>query len=513
MASSTAKSQPKVPESRVPKQYRAPLSLLVAAICVVVLVYLASYSSYIGVYFKILYVFLALGISGLVITYIYGAIGSYGLFLLKTEKGIGYIDYLSKKYEKPWKAIVDWGFVMSFGILTPFIFKKYVSRKMLALGLLSIIAFQFLISLYLPAASSLISVPQVSAASSSYTASAPGATSGITLFGELQLSYLGILFMILSLIGGFALFLISELALIAGIIIHGIGVFAVATVTSPTSAAASTSSLPGPAGVPVIAIAFLNPSIIIPLVLALALLITLHEFSHGVIARQNKIKVKSIGAIFFGIMPLGAFVEPDEKAISKLPVKAQDKISIAGISFNLFLTLIFLALFVVMIYVVLPPLTTTAVYIEGVYPGSPAQNVLSPGEIVTSWNGHQIQNISDLKAAAASDLPYSNVTVSTKSGTYSITANATGKIGVLLSEETTLSNSGIEGTIANFLYEFFGLSFLLNFYVAIFNLLPIPMLDGWRIFKLKLGKNSMKVIAILVILMIVMLLIPWIWSV
>ena len=506
VASPTAKKQQKrheSPEPRIPRAYRAPASILIAALCIAILVYLTGYSPYIGVYLKILLVIVVLALTGVSIAYVLKAAGLYGFFILKTDNGINYIDHLSRKYEKPWKAIVDWGFVLSFGLLTPFIFKNYTSKKMFAFGIISIILMQILVLPYLSVAYGLINIPQLSSGASAYAP--PPTSSGI--------DWLGVLFTALSVIGGFALFIISELAFIAGVIIHGIALFALASATSPTSAAASVSALPGPAGVPVIAVAFFRPSIIIPLVLALALLVTLHEFSHGIIARQNKIKIKSIGTFLFGIIPLGAFVEPVEKDISKLPVKSQDKISIAGISMNFFLTIVFFLLMLLMLYVVLPPLFTNAVYIEGIVPGSPSQNVLAPGAIVNSWNGHAIKNITDLESAAASDLPHSIVTVSTSNGTYSLTANATGKIGVYLGEESVPASNSIVSALANFFYEFFGLSFLLNFYVAIFNVLPIPLFDGWRIYKLKLGARGMKIVTIVALAILILLFVPWIWSV
>jgi len=50
--------------------------------------------------------------------------------------------------------------------------------------------------------------------------------------------------------------------------------------------------------------------------LALFIVVVIHEFSHGVIARANKVKVKSSGFVMFGPLP-GAFVEPDEKQMQK----------------------------------------------------------------------------------------------------------------------------------------------------------------------------------------------------
>src|SRR3989338_6548859 len=44
-----------------------------------------------------------------------------------------------------------------------------------------------------------------------------------------------------------------------------------------------------------------------------------HEFMHGVIARAQKIKLKSVGLLLFTIFP-GAFVEPEDKQVNRAPL-------------------------------------------------------------------------------------------------------------------------------------------------------------------------------------------------
>lgn len=51
-------------------------------------------------------------------------------------------------------------------------------------------------------------------------------------------------------------------------------------------------------------------------IIAFFVIIVIHEFCHGVVARANNIKVKSSGFVMFGPIP-GAFVEPDEKEMDK----------------------------------------------------------------------------------------------------------------------------------------------------------------------------------------------------
>ena len=53
-------------------------------------------------------------------------------------------------------------------------------------------------------------------------------------------------------------------------------------------------------------------------VFGLAVAIVLHEFCHGILARAVDVKVRSVGAIFL-VVPIGAFVEPDEDEMRRLP--------------------------------------------------------------------------------------------------------------------------------------------------------------------------------------------------
>ena len=51
--------------------------------------------------------------------------------------------------------------------------------------------------------------------------------------------------------------------------------------------------------------------------LALIIILIIHEFSHGILTRIIKIKVKSFGLLLLGYFPIGAFTEPDEKKQKK----------------------------------------------------------------------------------------------------------------------------------------------------------------------------------------------------
>ena len=67
---------------------------------------------------------------------------------------------------------------------------------------------------------------------------------------------------------------------------------------------------------------------------ALIFSVVIHEVFHGIVARKHGIKVKSVGALFF-IIPIGAFVEPDEDEMVKADPVVRRRIVAAGPGINI----------------------------------------------------------------------------------------------------------------------------------------------------------------------------------
>lgn len=83
-----------------------------------------------------------------------------------------------------------------------------------------------------------------------------------------------------------------------------------------------------------LAIPGLNP--MLPLVygvIGLVVAMAVHELAHGIQTRANGMKVKSSG-LLYAVVPVGAFVEPDEEDVSKGSRKARMNLYAAGIATN-----------------------------------------------------------------------------------------------------------------------------------------------------------------------------------
>ena len=113
-----------------------------------------------------------------------------------------------------------------------------------------------------------------------------------------------------------------------------------------------------------LAIPGLNPMLpIVYGIIGLVVAMVFHELAHGIQSRANDIKVNSSG-ILYGVVPLGAFVEPDEEETEKASRKARMHVYAAGITTN---TIIALFCFAIMFFAMTSGLTsdhsdTPAVY-------------------------------------------------------------------------------------------------------------------------------------------------------
>lgn len=182
---------------------------------------------------------------------------------------------------------------------------------------------------------------------------------------------------------GIALAAVAMVVIVALLILDAIVASSV-----PASAAPSPQEALGLPGI--------NP--IIPLgygIVALVIGVVLHELMHGVIARSQKIGVKSLGVLWF-VVPVGAFVEQDDAEMMAAPRRHRDRVAAAGVLANFALTVVF--------FLLLASLVSTSVQanaqgvgVLAVVSGYPAENAsLAPGDIITSLNGTPTATPGDL---------------------------------------------------------------------------------------------------------------------
>lgn len=135
-------------------------------------------------------------------------------------------------------------------------------------------------------------------------------------------------------------------------------------------------------------------------IIGIVVAVVVHEGTHGVIARRLKLAVKSTGVLFLLIVPIGAFVEIDEKAILKARFRDSGRIMAGGPGSNVIVALAALAILLVIVGGLVPA-QFNGVQVQSIVPGSPAdtlhnQNHLVAGDVIVAVNGTSVNSIQNL---------------------------------------------------------------------------------------------------------------------
>lgn len=144
-------------------------------------------------------------------------------------------------------------------------------------------------------------------------------------------------------------------------------------------------------------------------ILGLLIAILVHEVAHGIMTRLGEMKIQSLGLVFL-VFPVGAFVEPDEKALQAATRRKRSKVFAAGPASNIILAMLMLALFSGMMMSSVEPTRDGALAL-GIVQDSPLDKAgVEPSSLIVSVGGAHIRNADDFDARSSS-APGSNVTV------------------------------------------------------------------------------------------------------
>ena len=145
---------------------------------------------------------------------------------------------------------------------------------------------------------------------------------------------------------------------------------------------------------------FLPLSVAPEIVAGLAGAMVIHEGAHGLLCRVEDIDIESMGLVFFALLPVGAFVEPDEEATQEASRGARARMFAAGVTANTVLTIVVFAL---LFGPVVGAISPAAGYAVGeVNPGSPAAAAdLSQGDRVVEVAGTPIETSGEFESAIA----------------------------------------------------------------------------------------------------------------
>ncbi|AMD16635.1 membrane-associated Zn-dependent protease [Methanobrevibacter sp. YE315] len=227
--------------------------------------------------------------------------------------------------------------------------------------------------------------------------------------------------------------------------------------------------------------------------IALATVLVVHEFSHGVQCVGEKVPIKSIGLLLFAILP-GAFVEPDEDELKKASKISRLRVYGAGSMANMTLALIAILIVMGAAYGIPHFFAEDGIEISHIVGDSPSDGVLKEGMVVESIDGHVINDSQTYLNFVGSFKPGDNITVGTDQGDYSVVLGknpnneSIGFFGIQAGKHFKLADNSL-GPLPWALFtiiDIFQWIFTLNLGIGLFNLLPIKPLDGGHMLEILL---------------------------
>jgi membrane-associated protease RseP (regulator of RpoE activity) len=244
--------------------------------------------------------------------------------------------------------------------------------------------------------------------------------------------------------------------------------------------------------------------------IAIFLIAVIHEFSHGIVARAHDIEVKNTGIVLFGPV-LGAFVEPNEKKLRKASDINQYSVLAAG-SFSNILLAVFALILLKFAFL---PIQQTMVdsngftfdeYVDDNLPFAKAGIV--PGTIINGIDDVKINNFQEFNEELIYHKPGDKIKVITPDKDYPIVLASNpdfpkrGYLGIRQIRNDVVVKENYQhgiGKVVFYTLEWFnGLTnggkgflfwlYLLSFGIGLFNLLPLPIVDGGRMAQVFLHK-------------------------
>jgi len=239
-------------------------------------------------------------------------------------------------------------------------------------------------------------------------------------------------------------------------------------------------------------------------IITIFIIVFSHESMHAFMAASEGIKTRRYGLLYFLVVPIGAFVDIDEKRMKRIESKKKIKIFAAGSLGNALTFLLFFIVLIIFSQVVNQIIESKGVLFNSTVSGSPAEKVNLRG-IITRINNTTINNVYDLQNFLRNAKPNTTVFIETTEGKYELTLaekNNTSHIGIV-GVKNYIVYKGSNMSVPEYVISVIGYFFVvlqwiafLNLGAAIANMLPIMPLDGGlivrEILKKKFGKKGEK---------------------
>ena len=305
----------------------------------------------------------------------------------------------------------------------------------------------------------------------------------------------------------------SNTSVVLGFVMMGLGFWYLASNLSnffvkPESFSEMTVLIPG--------VTIQSTANIIYFLLAVPIVLVIHEGAHGIVATLEKIKIKTGGfAVFIALF--AGFVEPDEEEFAKAKKISRLRVIGAGATSNVLFSFIIGALLIFnpSFALIMPENIRSVFYAEplgvpvvSVTEGSGAEKAgLLKDDIITAINGIQISLPQDFAKIKLKPGDTVNVSVLRSGNTMQIPVVASaskddpqkGMLGILraaLPSYQPVVPYYIHWSPEVFMFLLW--LWMLSFFIGIFNMLPLPILDGGKfihsIIEKKISESGVKAI-------------------
>ena len=145
---------------------------------------------------------------------------------------------------------------------------------------------------------------------------------------------------------------------------------------------------------------FLPLSVAPEIIIGLLVGLVVHEGGHGLLCRVENIDINSMGVVLFALIPIGAFVEPDEESADEVDRGAQTRMFAAGVLNNLIITVLVFALLFGPVGSAIA--VAPGAGVGGVFPGSTAEDAdIEQGDRIVAVDGQPVESSEELETIIA----------------------------------------------------------------------------------------------------------------
>ncbi len=228
--------------------------------------------------------------------------------------------------------------------------------------------------------------------------------------------------------------------------------------------------------------------------IAIFIIAVTHETFHAIFIRLEKVPVKNYGILLFLLLPIGAFVDPDNDKIKRLAFTKKLRIFAAGSLINIIVAIVAVLVFAGGVFAFGGLAKTSGVMIDSIAPNSPAESAGLQGNI-HEINGEPVKSTLDFVYALNGTRAGDEINIITDKGSYNLVLESNPKnenrtyIGVSIRNSYQYNVMGLAGDVPLVLVRLFftvmsflNWLFLISSGVAVVNMLPVKPLDGGLFF-------------------------------